>query len=55
MKASDSASEADGPTVNVEGMQYVEAKSYLMIDLHLHRPLVRKRPPEELANRYRQI
>ena len=53
MKASDGASEADGQTVvNAEGQQYVEANSYIMVEIVLKRPLVPKRPPEELAKRY---
>ena len=51
-KASDSASEADGPIFNAEGMQYVDAKSYMLIEISLHRPLVPKRQPDELAKRY---
>ena len=47
----DSASDADGLPVNVEGQQYVESHSYLKVEICLHRPLVRKRPSEELAKR----
>jgi hypothetical protein len=36
----------------VEGQQYADAKSYIMIDITLARPLIPKRPPEELARRY---
>jgi len=50
--ASDGASEADAaPVVNVEGQQYTEAHSYVMVEIVLLRPLVPKRPPEELAHR----
>ena len=49
---SDTGSEVDGQApVNVEGQQYADAKSYIMIDITLTRPLVPKRPPEELARR----
>ncbi|CAH1791968.1 unnamed protein product, partial [Owenia fusiformis] len=51
MKPADSASEADGQPQNVEGQQYVEAKSYIMLEIDLLQPLVHKRPPEELAQR----
>lgn len=37
--------------VNIEGMHYVEAKSYLMIEIELHRPLIRKKDSAELAIR----
>ncbi|ELU15780.1 hypothetical protein CAPTEDRAFT_154432 [Capitella teleta] len=53
-KASDSASEADGPVVNVEGQQYVEAQSYILLEICLHRPLVPKRLPEDLAKKVRE-
>ena len=45
-------SETGQVEVNVEGQQYVEAKSYIMIEIVLRKPLVPKRPPEELARRY---
>ncbi|KAL8611122.1 hypothetical protein ACOMHN_064412 [Nucella lapillus] len=49
---SDMGSEVDGQApINVEGQQYADARSYLMIDITLTRPLVPKRPPEELARR----
>ncbi|XP_064600847.1 cilia- and flagella-associated protein 70-like [Liolophura sinensis] len=52
MKSSETASEVDGqPPVNLEGQQYVEAKSYIMVEMTLSKPLVPKRPPEELAKR----
>jgi hypothetical protein len=34
---------------NADDMQYSEAKSYVMLEICLDRPLVRKRQPEELA------
>lgn len=52
MKAGDAVSEADGPSItNIEGQQYVEAMSYVILEINLNRPLVPKRPPEELAKR----
>ncbi|KAK3092740.1 hypothetical protein FSP39_006770 [Pinctada imbricata] len=49
---SDTGSEMEGqPPVNVEGQQYVDAKSYVMIEISLTQPLIPKRPPEELARR----
>ncbi|KAL5008723.1 hypothetical protein ScPMuIL_014304 [Solemya velum] len=49
---SDTGSDVDGHAIsNPEGHQYVEAKSYLMIEVTLAQPLVPKRPPEELARR----
>lgn len=47
------AADADvPPAVNVEGQLYADAKSYVMIEIELHRPLVPKRLPEELAQKY---
>ncbi|XP_052698028.1 cilia- and flagella-associated protein 70-like isoform X9 [Crassostrea angulata] len=49
---SDTGSEMEGqPPVNVEGQQYVDAKAYVMLEISLTRPLIPKRPPEELARR----
>lgn len=49
---SDTGSEMEGQApVNVEGQQYVDAKSYVMLEISLTRPLIPKRPPEELARR----
>ena len=49
---SDTGSEMEGQApVNVEGQQYVEAKSYVMLEICLSHPLIPKRPPEELARR----
>ncbi|KAI0237880.1 Cilia- and flagella-associated protein 70 [Lamellibrachia satsuma] len=46
------AADADvPPAVNVEGQLYADAKSYVMIEIELHRPLVPKRLPEELAQK----
>jgi len=53
---SDTGSEAEGqPPVNVEGQQYTEAKSYLMVEICLDKPLVPKRPPEALARRVAEL
>lgn len=44
--------DSDQPVaVNVEGQQYSDAKSYLMIEIVLHTALVRRRLQEELAER----
>ena len=52
VKASDAASDGEGnATVNVEGQQYTDCGSYVMIEITLQRPLVAKRQPEELAKR----
>ncbi len=51
LKASDAASEGGEPVVNVEGQQYVESRSYVMLEINLNRALVPKRPPEELAKK----
>ncbi|XP_060604495.1 cilia- and flagella-associated protein 70-like isoform X22 [Ruditapes philippinarum] len=42
--------EAQAP-VNLEGQQYVDSKSYIMFEIRLEKPLIPKRPPEELARR----
>ncbi|XP_074658992.1 cilia- and flagella-associated protein 70-like isoform X2 [Tubulanus polymorphus] len=52
LKPSETGSEVDGTAVvNVEGQQYVDAKSYVMLEISLLRPLVPKKAPEELAKR----
>ncbi|XP_052275784.1 cilia- and flagella-associated protein 70-like isoform X5 [Dreissena polymorpha] len=49
---SDAGSEPDSSApMNLEGQQYVEAKSYMMFEISLSHPLIPKRPPEELARR----
>ncbi|XP_050397153.1 cilia- and flagella-associated protein 70 [Patella vulgata] len=49
---SDTGSELDGqPPVNAEGQMYVEAKSFVMLEIALDRPLIPKRQPEELARK----
>ena len=53
MLKSDTGSEADNQSpVNVEGQQYADAKSYVMIEVFLASPMVPKRPPEEMARRF---
>ncbi|XP_048244462.1 cilia- and flagella-associated protein 70-like isoform X2 [Haliotis rufescens] len=53
---SDTASDVDGQAVvNVEGQQYVDSKAYIMLEINLERPLVPKRPPEELAKRVAEL
>ena len=52
VKASDTGSEGQPEVVNAEGQQYTESKAYVMLEINLQRPLVPKRPPEELAKRY---
>ncbi|XP_072550492.1 cilia- and flagella-associated protein 70 isoform X2 [Salminus brasiliensis] len=39
------------PQINVEGQMYTDSGSYIIIDIALEKPLVPKRPPEELAKR----
>ena len=49
---SDTASEYDmAAPVNTEGQQYVDCRSYIKLEIALTRPLVPKRPPEELARK----
>ncbi|RUS91269.1 hypothetical protein EGW08_000981 [Elysia chlorotica] len=53
---SDTGSEAEGQApVNVEGQQYTEARSYIMVEICLDKPLVPKRPPEALAKRVAEL
>ena len=37
--------------VHADDVQYSDAKSYIMLEICLHRPLVHKRDTEELAKR----
>uniref|UniRef100_G1Q437 Cilia and flagella associated protein 70 n=1 Tax=Myotis lucifugus TaxID=59463 RepID=G1Q437_MYOLU len=41
------------PNYNPEGQQYVEAGTYIVLEIQLNKALVPKRLPEELARRYR--
>ena len=46
------ATDGESPAIlNAEGQLYADAKSYVMIEIELHRPLVPKRLPEELAQK----
>ncbi|XP_033886526.3 cilia- and flagella-associated protein 70 isoform X1 [Acipenser ruthenus] len=40
---------------NPEGQMYAEAGSYIVIEVALDKPLVRKRPPEELTKRVAEL
>ena len=42
---------AEYAPVHADDMQYTDAKSYVMVEMCLHRPLVHKRDTEELATR----
>ena len=49
---SDAGSEPESAApVNLEGQQYVDARSYVMFEISLSKPLIPKRPPEELARK----
>jgi len=37
--------------VHAEDLQYTDAKTYIMLEICLHQPLIRKRDTEELAKR----
>ena len=39
----------EGEHKNQEAQIYTEAKSYVVVEIVLEKPLVSKRPPEELA------
>ncbi|XP_051569231.1 cilia- and flagella-associated protein 70 [Myxocyprinus asiaticus] len=41
--------------VNTEGEMYVDSKSYFVVEISLEKPLVPKRPPEELAKRVMEL
>ncbi|KAM4620358.1 cilia- and flagella-associated protein 70 [Polymixia lowei] len=43
------------PPVNAEGQMYVDARTYIIIEISLEKPLVPKRPPEELAKRVNEL
>ncbi|XP_061080149.1 cilia- and flagella-associated protein 70 [Conger conger] len=40
---------------NVEGQMYVEARTYIVMEISLEKPLVPKRSPEELARRVMEL
>ncbi|XP_071787792.1 cilia- and flagella-associated protein 70-like isoform X3 [Asterias amurensis] len=51
-QAPDAMSEVEAPaSQNLEGMQYDEARTYIILEFSLQRPMVPKRAPEELAKR----
>nr|XP_009297486.1 cilia- and flagella-associated protein 70 isoform X2 [Danio rerio] len=41
--------------VNTEGQMYADSRSYIIIDIFVEKPLVPKRPPEELAKRVMEL
>ncbi|XP_051987300.1 cilia- and flagella-associated protein 70 isoform X2 [Xyrauchen texanus] len=41
--------------VNAEGQMYLDSKSYFVVEISLEKPLVPKRPPEELAKRVMEL
>ncbi|XP_067278948.1 cilia- and flagella-associated protein 70 [Pseudorasbora parva] len=43
------------PQVNTEGQMYDDSRSYIIIEIALEKPLVPKRPPEELAKRVMEL
>ncbi|XP_046893282.1 cilia- and flagella-associated protein 70 [Hypomesus transpacificus] len=43
------------PQVNVEGQMYADSRTYIIIEIALEKPLVPKRPPEELAQRVKEL
>ncbi|KAJ8346043.1 hypothetical protein SKAU_G00302360 [Synaphobranchus kaupii] len=50
----DPATEVDAPG-NVEGQMYAEARTYIVLEISLEKPLVPKRSPEELARRVMEL
>ncbi|XP_066546238.1 cilia- and flagella-associated protein 70 isoform X1 [Amia ocellicauda] len=55
-QVSDSVAEVDvGVPLNTEGQMYAEARTYIVIEIALDRPLVPKRLPEELAKRVAEL
>ncbi|XP_056117732.1 cilia- and flagella-associated protein 70 [Rhinichthys klamathensis goyatoka] len=43
------------PPVNTEGQMYADSRSYIIIEIAMEKPLVPKRPPEELAKRVEEL
>ncbi|KAK0151316.1 Cilia- and flagella-associated protein 70 [Merluccius polli] len=43
------------PQVNAEGQMYVDAKTYIVMEITLEKPLVPKRPPAELATKVMEL
>ncbi|CAL1530492.1 unnamed protein product [Lymnaea stagnalis] len=55
-KASDLMNDTDSQqSMKLDAVQYIEAKSYVMIEISLDKPLVPKRPPEALAKRVAEL
>ncbi|XP_043935317.1 cilia- and flagella-associated protein 70 [Protopterus annectens] len=53
---SETVADVEQPVIlNLEGQQYVDAKSYIVVEFALEKPLVPKRPPEELATRVKEL
>ncbi|KAJ1098290.1 hypothetical protein NDU88_003406 [Pleurodeles waltl] len=48
-------SEGPGTVQNMEGQQYVDSGTYIVLELLLDKPLVPKREPEELARRVNEL
>ncbi|KAM9367016.1 cilia- and flagella-associated protein 70 [Symphorus nematophorus] len=53
--AAESLNETELPHVNTEGNMYVEARTYIIIEIALEKPLVPKTSPEELARRVKEL
>lgn len=51
-KAAEVGADGEPIIVNAEGQQYIDAKSYVIVDIRLHHPLIHKRQREELAQKY---
>ncbi|CAL8294741.1 unnamed protein product [Merluccius merluccius] len=43
------------PQVNTEGQMYVDARTYIVMEITLEKPLVPKRPPAELATKVMEL
>ncbi|KAL4658147.1 cilia- and flagella-associated protein 70 [Arapaima gigas] len=54
LTAAESLTEVD-VAGNPEGQMYTEARTYIVIEISLEKPLVPKRPPEELAKRVMEL
>ncbi|XP_070822382.1 cilia- and flagella-associated protein 70 [Chaetodon trifascialis] len=53
--AADSLSETELPHISTEGNMYVEARTYIIIEISLEKPLVPETSPEELARRVKEL
>ncbi|OBS76095.1 hypothetical protein A6R68_17458, partial [Neotoma lepida] len=55
-QSSDTPLEGEAPlTHNLEGQQYLEARTYIVLEIQLDKALVPKRMPEELARRVKEM